>query len=235
MAYVLGPDHNHKNPALKRLDHVICRVPDIVRYHAHWTQVLGFPEAWPIGRFWPEGKTSGIALGGINLELIQPDYGAPAVPVCDTLVFEPTNFVRAREALNKVGLQGETFEKWEDDPELLRLRGFKETEVDHRQLICRNVFPKGELPVPFFLCEYSAGLRERLTEVSRPTPAGRVIALEMQLEKSGSIWRLADLGYLGEIELLQIEDRFGPFQVTGMKFENGVPEQGDLPLGFHFI
>ena len=235
MAYVLGPDRNHKNPALKRLDHVICRVPDIDRYHRHWTQELGFPEAWPIGRFWPDGKTSGIALGGINLELIQPDSDAPAAPVCDTLVFEPTDLVRGLEALGEVGIQAETFEKWEDNPELLRLRGFVGPDANHRQLICRNVFPKGDLPAPFFLCEYSPGLRRLLAEVTGPTPAGNVIALKVHLPHRGSILRLGDLGYLGQIELIQTEGRFGPFQVTGIKFEKGVPQQGKLPLGFQFI
>lgn len=123
---------------------------------------LGYPLAWPIGRFWPQGRTSGVALGGLNLEFLQPDVDAPARPVVRTLVFEPTSLDDAVLHFESVGLRMELREKWESNPELLRLRGYSEEESLSRQLICRNLVPLDPVPVDFFLCEYSPFLRERL-------------------------------------------------------------------------
>jgi catechol 2,3-dioxygenase-like lactoylglutathione lyase family enzyme len=235
MAYVLGPDLNHPAPSLKRLDHIICQVPDIEKYHRHWTDVLGFSEAWPVGRFWPDGRTSGIVLGGINLELIQADGGALDEPLCDCLVFEPTSIDQAEVAFLENGIEFEKTDKWEANPELLALRGFQGPELEREQLICRNIHPRSSFPVSFFLCQYSERLRELLAPSPLFGPYGRVVALEIQLPERGDIWRLGDFGYVGDIEFFQDEVLFGPPKVTGIKFEAGIPDSGGLPIGLRFI
>src|SRR5690349_7194669 len=104
--------------ALARLDHVIYSVPDIEAAHGKLTE--RFPEAWPIGRFWPNGITCGVALGGLNLELIQMDEDAPTEPIGLTLVFEPTSIDEAVAALERCDVRsGDVFEKFEIDSSLL--------------------------------------------------------------------------------------------------------------------
>ncbi|MBC8064794.1 MAG: hypothetical protein H7Y17_08190, partial [Chlorobia bacterium] len=184
-----------------------------------------------------DGRTSGIALGGINLEFIQPDVDAPEQAVCDTLVFEPTSLQRAEEALGAKGVLTRRLDKIEPDPALLALRGFEEVELQGPQLICKNLLLESEFPVPMFLCEYVPKLKQRLS-ASNPSfkqPHGRVLSITVQLAKPGAIWRLSDLGYQGNIELLQAESRFGAPSVIEIKFERGPVELQGIDPGFTFI
>ncbi len=160
------PLKGYESPWLTRLDHVICECPDIERAFDGLVG-LGFPVAWPIGRFWPQGRTAGIALGGLNLELLQQDEGAPAIATIRTLVFEPVNLEMAVSKFESLSVPMRIAEKWESDPALLRLRGFSGQESQQPQLICRNAYPIGVQPFDFFLCEYSPGLKTRLAPKSQ--------------------------------------------------------------------
>lgn len=182
--------------ALARLDHVIFSVPDIRT--AHRRLVSRYPEAWPVGRFWPNGLTSGIAIGGFNLELIQPDTGIES-PVGHTLVFEPASQEEASRALKSVGLLAVEFDKVEGNAELLRLRGFE--QVDSPQLICRNLLPREAdlLPFEFFLCEYVPSLKVRLSsDNSRLVGPPTVTRIQYETPDPSAATSLLDkLGYRG--------------------------------------
>jgi hypothetical protein len=232
MAYVLGPNKSPEGCVLERLDHVICRIPDIERFHTHFRDVLGFGEAWPIGQFWPEGRTSGIALGGINLEFLESPGVAPAVT---KLVFEPTSIDEAAAKFDKVGVQTRAFDKIEADPALLALRGFTEEALAGPQLICRNLLLESEFPIDMFLCDYSPGLRERLAPDRFPMPYGKVLRVELELPKPGAVWKLGAFGYKGRIEFYQSEDNYGPCRVTGIMFESGAVDLKGIDPGFQFV
>lgn len=178
---------------------------------------------------------SGIGLGGINLELIQSDLDAPIEPVCDTLVFEPVSLDAGSDAFGRLGFRSERYDKWESDSELLKLRGFSEADSHTEQLICSNLYPDPAFPVPLFLCKYSHDLGKRLSrDQVGDSPAGPVIAVEVQLEEAGKLSVLSQVGYLGSIELVQ-RDELGPFKVTGIKLERGPMPLDGLNLGFEFI
>ena len=121
--------------SLARLDHVIYSVPDIEAAHRKLT--ARFPEAWSVGRFWPDSLTSGVALGGINLELIQFDLIQGSTAKGTTLVFQPTTFEEAVAAFARAGIPALVMNKHEKDPELLRLRGFSELASLTPKWICR--------------------------------------------------------------------------------------------------
>lgn len=138
-----------------RLDHVIYEVPDIAAAHARLVRV--FPEAWPVGPFWKPRLTSGAAIGGLNLELVEL---AGERPRGTTLVFEPEGVEWAERVLADAGVPYATSEKVEPDPELLRLRGFDEAAARTPQSICTNVVPAREdLPFDFFFCAYAPFLK----------------------------------------------------------------------------
>lgn len=232
VSYVLYPNKSPDNCALKRLDHIICRVPDIERFHTHFRDVLGFAEAWPIGQFWPEGRTSGVALGGINLEFLE----APGeTPRATTLVFEPTDIDLAARRFADIEVQTGMFDKIEPDPELLALRGFTGEELESPQLICRNLLLESEFPVDMFLCDYAPKLKARLEPERFPMPYGKVIRVEMELAKGGAIWKVGWVGLQGKIEFRQSEDAFGPCRVTGIAFESGAVDMRGIDPGFTFI
>ncbi|RYG36635.1 hypothetical protein EON81_09170 [bacterium] len=149
---------------LSRLDHFILEVPDIEVAHQAWLG-QGLSEAWPIGPFWPSALTSGIALGGVNLELVQPiERDTKEI---HTLVFEPTSIAVAYATLFREGLKPRIAPKVETDPELLALRGFPESMRVGPQRICTNVIPDGDPALDFFLCEYAPLLKERLVKPDR--------------------------------------------------------------------
>ena len=233
MSYVVGADHSHPDPALSRLDHIICRVPDIERFHVQFRDELGFPEAWPIGRFWPDGRTSGIALGGVNLEFIQPDIDPPAKAIADTLVFEPTRLEAAERQFSLLGVPTHLFDKLESNPTLLEMRGFEGDRLGSEQLICRNLLLDSEFEIPMFLCGYVPMLKDRLgsSNPSMKSPYGRVLSVECQLAKPGDIWRLSQLGYLGTVELVQTELSFGMSKVLGIRLETGPVELKGIDPG----
>jgi hypothetical protein len=132
-----------------RLDHIILETDDIRRDHKQLLQ-RGYPEAWPIGPFWPYALTSGIHVGRFNLEFVEP-LNRATDPNRLVLVFEPA------ESVDTNGWQ----EKIEPNPALLRLRGFDREGLDKPQLICRNS-PVFEQPIPHFFCDYMPALRQRL-------------------------------------------------------------------------
>ncbi len=236
MAYFLGPNLENPDPAILRLDHLICRVPNIEELHIGLLD-LGFSEAWPVGRFWPEGRTSGIALGGINLELIQPDSGAPTRAIANTLVFEPTSLECAERILSKLGVATHRFDKFESNPELLALRGFSGGELAEPQLICRNLLLDSPFSVPLFFCDYVPKLKALLSPENPRlnTPFGQVRQIHLVLPQPRMIGRLGDLGYLGKIEFLQSEKEFGEPRVTGIQLESGPLDLCGLDLGFQFV
>ena len=149
-----------------RLDHIVLQVPGIEEAHARLLS-LGFAEAWPIGRTWTYGRTSGVALGGINLELLQPDEEPPDRPALAEIVFEP---------LPQVPLEtyGRVVEKVESDSLKLIARGFSPAAADTPQRICTNAFPGADSPWPHFVCQYAPLLAHRLAAESYPTPYGIV-------------------------------------------------------------
>lgn len=144
-----------------RVDHVICRVPDIRAAHAAML-ALGFAEAWPVGPFWRPHLTSGLHLGGVNLELFEPAEGI-AAPIADTIVFAGDPPPGYRIAV-----------KTEADPELLRLRGFS---GEREEVICTNGFPPEGDPFDHFFCRYAPFLADRLAVAKGPFGAVREIVV----------------------------------------------------------
>ena len=154
-----------------RLDHIVLQVPDIAAAHARLL-ALGFEEAWPIGRTWPHGPTSGIALGGINLELLQPDEDPPETLTLAELVFE-------RDGSTPLELYGRAVEKIEGDPAKLAARGFPAALRSEPQRICTNAFPGPESLWPHFVCEYAPILAPRLSEGRFAAPYGPIKRVEV--------------------------------------------------------
>ena len=177
-------------PWLNRLDHLICEVPDIDRAIALFTS-FGFPVAWPKGRFWPQGLTAGIALGGLNLEFIQLDAGAPDEPAIRTLVFEPVNLDSAVHQLQKLGFPLRVADKWESNPELLKLRGFHERDCQTPQLICQNAFPESKSSFDFFICAYSEFLKMHLVPSAFPN-SPKVHSITLGTPKLSEDWAFAN-------------------------------------------
>lgn len=208
--------------SLARLDHVIYAVLDIEREHARLTEA--FPEAWPIGRFWPHGRTSGVALGGLNLELIQPDEpDAKEDHLGLTLVFEPRSLEAAQQALDAAGIRNDVFDKFEQIPELLALRGFTSVASRVPQLICRNVMPtEPQLPFDFFVCDYSEFLKAWLSPSHpRLATSTRVTDVVFGTPHAAEASALLDrLGYAGDVaitfrthgdqRILEINTNIGP-------------------------
>ncbi len=189
-------------PALARLDHVIRYVGDI---HATHHESLGScVEAWPIGPFWPDALTSGIAMGGFNLELIQEEV--PATPLgIPCLAFEPTSLAIAEDRFRTCGIAFDRYEKVEGDSALLRLRGFTGADGATPQSICTNLAPRGSanLPFEFFLCDYSPFLRAWLSpEHPRFAALARVARIEYGTpDVAGARQLLDSLGYAGSLQI----------------------------------
>ena len=233
MPYLVGPTPDHPNPALRRIDHLICEVPDIAAAFQHFTEGLGFPAAWPIGRFWPAALTADVGIGGINLEFIQPDEGVLETARITTIVFEPVSIEAALSALEREDLKGNSVEKLESDPGLLALRGFPPEMTGRTQLICRNVLVDGDVPIPFFLCAYSERLRERL-DPENPrlaSPHGRVRSISARM---GDVRLFTRLGYQGEIEIRGEDQASAPPMVTEIRLETGPLDLQGFPAAFRF-
>lgn len=226
--YVYGiatTDH----PWIARLDHLICKVPNIQEAMDLFVDRHGFPEAWPIGPFWPNALTSGVALGGLNLEFVEPLLEEERVTEASirTIVFEPTNLDYAIQQYERLNFPMELREKWEADPELLRLRGFD--NVDEPQLICRTLVPTGSCEFDFFLCDYSPSLKHRLapTSFSVDHPVAKVLfagpvsakvftdrLVPMGNKKNGSALGHVE-GFAGEPEVVEIVSDRGPLDLQG--------------------
>lgn len=213
--------------ALARLDHVIFHVPAI--HEAHARLARAFPEAWPIGRFWPMGRTSGLALGGINLELVQRDDPVEQ-PIGTTLVFEPSSLEAAQQRMRVAGIRSYFEEKVERDPTLLRLRGFPGAASRVPQTICTNLYPvdPGPMepyPFDFFACDYSPFLKAWLSSenprLRTESRALRVLYGTPEPVRAQNL--LLELGYMGAIEIeftradarsiLRIETTAGPVSI----------------------
>jgi catechol 2,3-dioxygenase-like lactoylglutathione lyase family enzyme len=234
MSSIVRGNPNHPAPALRRIDHLICGVPDIERALEFFHRELGFPIAWPIGRFWPGVRTCGIALGGLNLEFMEPDEEKPERATITTMAFEPTSLDAAEAALASLGIPFQRGEKVEPDPVLLRLRGFPDTTREP-QHICTNLVPEPPIEPELFVCSYSPFLKERLApeNPALAAPHGRVERIVLQMPEPTLVMRIAELGYLGDVE---IEATKGSRpRVSGIKLASGPLELGEFPADFRFI
>ncbi|RYG30866.1 hypothetical protein EON81_24080 [bacterium] len=154
-----------------RIDHIVLQVPDIAAAHAS-LRALGFDEAWPVGRNWPHGPTSGVALGGINLELLQPDLDPPVRPALAEIVFAPHPDVPLAE-------YGKVIEKNEADPAKLAARGLPPELQGVPQRICTNAFPDADSLWPHFVCDYAPWLAHQLAADSYGVPHALVRRVEV--------------------------------------------------------
>jgi len=218
--------------AFQRLDHLLCDVPDIEAAFELFTTRLKFPVAWPIGRYWPKGRTCGVALGGINLEFIQPDESPPAKATIRGLAFEPTD--RLQEMFDREGIPYTVTEKWETDNELLALRGM--TTGKGAQLLCTNTIPADyAIEFPFFSCQYSVAVRRRLLPVALPLPDAN--AVEQVLIGHPDPGRLAQqIGRLGVQEGVRLGvAQHATKEVVAVVMKNGAIDFGDWPANFKFV
>jgi hypothetical protein len=171
----------------------------------------GFEEAWPPGPFWPQAVTSGVALGGVNLELFEPATGSERARI-ETLVLAPSSLEEGAVFLQ--GFQFEERRKLEPDPSLLALRGFPPSMTNEPQEICVNQIPL-DPPYPFFLCSYMPFLLERLNPSRFTAPHGAVVRLELSSPRALDLFQ----GALGEVELVVREANDS--EVLGIWFADG--------------
>ena len=195
------------------LDHLIATVPDLRATHGRLL-ALGFGEAWPPGPFWPAATTSGIALGGANLELVQPSAGV-AKPWIDTLVLAPAD----RSEGDAMPFRFTVRDKVEPDAALLALRGFPPEDTDEPQPICTNLYPTGP-PYPFFLCLYAPFLKARLAPENFARPRGDMVGLSLVAPDPDAVLGLFD-GRLGPIALA-VASGERP-RVESIRFSEGPP------------
>ena len=193
------------------LDHLIATVPDSRASHARLLQ-MGFEEAWPIGPFWPAALTSGLALGGANLELVQPDAGVSETRI-DTLVLAPDSVAEGEAMPPAFDLR----DKIEPDPALLELRGFPPEMAATPQTICTNLYPDAS-PFPFFLCLYAPFLKARLAPSNFAAPRGALVGLTLTAPDPHAV-RRHFARCLGEIELDVWEDPIA--RVASIRFADG--------------
>ena len=193
------------------LDHLIAVVPDLWATHARLLE-LGFDEAWPPGPFWPSATTSGIALGGANLELMQPDAGVDEARI-ETLVLAPSSLEEGRAFMRG---PYEERAKIEPDPALLALRGFPPEDATSPQAICTNLYPEAP-PFPFFLCLYAPFLKARLAPSNFAHPRGPLVGLALTAPDPEVVRRLF-VGHLGPIEL-DVDP--GSTEVVEIRFADG--------------
>ncbi|MBN9501859.1 MAG: hypothetical protein BGO01_09730 [Armatimonadetes bacterium 55-13] len=220
---------------VKRIDHLICQVADIHAAH-EYLKSLGFPESWPIGPFWPHALTSGIAIGGVNLELMQPEEGAPERATIDMIVFEPYDTERNFHELQSAGFECHIFDKIEPDPELLALRGFDAAKAELPQRICRNILFDKATAIPMFFCEYVPFLRQRLgpQNPALGSPYGEVVALSLQTPDPELAWREWDL--MGVPDAISLSIQKGPSRrITEIQVEAGPVPWSGFSKTFDFV
>lgn len=194
------------------LDHLIASVQDIQASHRR-LRAMGFDEAWPPGPFWPNATTSGIALGGANLELYQSDDN-PSGSQITTLVLAPESLAEATDFLRP--FRYDQRQKIESNRDLLTRRGFPRAMVDAPQEICTNLNPENP-PYPFFLCLYSPFLKARLAPANFASPRGPLVGLSLRAPEPEAARRLF-AGHLGPLEL-DVDP--GPPQVVEILFSDG--------------
>jgi hypothetical protein len=225
----------NRPPVLRRIDHLLCKVPDIERALAAFSAV-GFPVAWPIGRFWPSAHTCAVAIGGMNLEFIEPDGDKPDRAEIFALAFEPTSLSEAAERFADLGIPCEIFDKVEPDPELLRLRGFDDLSARTSQRICTNLNPVDTLNPDFFLCEYSPFLKERLSPENPMlrTPYGEVVQVTLQSpDPAKALWTLDDFGYEGPVEIATVAG--DEVRITEIRLSRGPLAFEGFDASFAFV
>ncbi len=223
-------------PWIRRLDHLICEVSDIEEAMELFVNRLGFPVAWPIGPFWPNALTSGVALGGFNLEFVQSLSEPVTEARIKTLVFEPMDLALAHSRYEQMGFGMELREKWEPDPELLKLRGFSKT--DDPQLICRNLIPTDNCAIDFFLCDYSLELKKRLSPMSFDIPPIAKIGLAgpnypQEVVFMNTRFPLSIKRGLPEIGHTEEKSDFA--EVVKIWSDRGPLDFGDWPARFKFV
>lgn len=218
--------------AFERLDHLLCDVPDIDAAYEFLNGKLGFPVAWPIGRFWPGKRTCGLALGGINLELVQSDQDPVTTATIRSIAFEPTD--RIEEIFDHEGIPFKTFEKWESNVELLRLRSMPSQQG--AQLLCTNTLPADfAIEFPFFACQYAVMVKKKLAPNAFVTPNGNQV--EEVLIGHPDPSRLSEqLRRLGRREGIRLSIHKHPEkEVTAIMMKNGPIDLADWPARFRFI
>jgi hypothetical protein len=218
--------------AFQRVDHLLCDVPDIDSAFSLFHERLGFPVAWPIGRFWPDRRTCGLALGGINLELIQSDVQPVSEATIRSIAFEPTD--RIQEIFQREGIPFKEFEKWESNPDLLRLRNMPSQQG--AQLLCTNTLPaEYAIAFPFFACKYAVTVKRKLAPHALPLPDGNVIE-EIVLGHPDPAAIKDQLQRLGIQEGVRISvARHPKKEVTALLMKNGAIDLGTWPTSISFI
>ena len=218
--------------AFKRLDHLLCDVPDIEQALALFVDELGFPVAWPIGRYWPDARQCGIALGGINLELIQADEIPVQEATIRAIAYKPSS--ELHKILNVKKIPFTVFEKRESNPELLKLRGLPFDQGE--QPLCTNtIIEESAQEFRFFACDYAPILKAALAPSSFVIPNdNRVeeVVIGLPFPESPTD-ELEDLGIKGGA---RITFRKHPVkEVTALVMKNGPIEMAGWPARFRFI
>jgi hypothetical protein len=199
---------------------------------------LGFRLLGRSVAFGRRGERRVSLFGGLNLELLQLDEGATAEARIQTLAFEPFEFAAATSRLADLGLEIRVAEKWESNPDLLKLRGFDEVEALAPQLICRNAYPTDDVPIDFFICDYSSSLRKRLEPSSFPglSPVTHVILSTPQ--PSVDWQRINGLfgvpAEKGGVEICIAEEIGEDAEVIEIRLDRGPIDLGKWPARFCF-
>lgn len=218
--------------AFRRLDHLLCEVPHIEATFELLHDKLGFPVAWPIGRYWPDSTTCGLALGGANLELIQPDKNRPRQAHIHTLAFEPGKDIT--KVLRQAHIGYTKFNKFEDDPEILKLRSLP-VEAG-RQRLCTNTLPfPSKLEFPLFACQYSPALRAILDPYAFKIPGDNALE-EVVLGHPDPARLKKQLDLLGIKEGVRITTQKNrTIEVVALIMKNGPIDLPSFPARFKFL
>jgi hypothetical protein len=218
--------------AFRRLDHLLCEVPNIGETFGLLHYKLGFPVAWPVGRYWPDRTTCGIALSGANLELIQPDKNRPRQASIHTLAFEPGKDMV--KVLREAHIGFTKFNKFEDDPEILKLRSLPVEAGSQR--LCTNTLPfPSKLEFPLFACQYSPILRGVLAPASFKLPGDNALE-EVVLGHPDPARLKKQLDVLGIKEGVRISvQKNRTIEVVALIMKNGPIDLPSFPARFKFL